>query len=399
MEVRGDPAGPPASGRPRDRPRPGLGVSVVLTVAAGVLLASAWPALAGPGRAQRADLHVAAAIIVLPLLVVHAWGRRQRPTGTDLSRRSLLRDGGVGLGAAALWTVAEGSLRLTGSPARGGGPPARTSSAPATRPRCPSPSGSPTPCPRRRRRSIELVVGSRRRRIPVADLDRGDRVRAVLDCTGGWYAEQDWAGTRLDHLLAELAEDLPEDGSVDVVSQTGFRRRLPLRDAGSLLLATRAGEEPLSLGHGRRSGSWRPAGGASGGSSGCAASRSWTRPGGCSRRSRCSDPASPARWSRDDHQVGAVRAGGVDALGPRLEPGQPVEAVAAVDDPQATGPSPSTVNEACRPSAGGAWKVTHSRSSPAPPRRRPARDAARRPPCRPRRTARRPAAAPRSAAA
>mgnify|MGYP006190038439 CR=1 FL=1 len=44
----------------------------------------------------------------------------------------------------------------------------------------------------------------------------------------------------VDHLLTETAgDDLPEDGSIDVVSQTGFRRRLPQRDAGSLLLATR----------------------------------------------------------------------------------------------------------------------------------------------------------------
>jgi hypothetical protein len=246
--------------RARRRPLPrrdpttavALGVSVVLTVAAGVLhvvgVGGPWPALGG---LSALTLHVAAAIIALPLLVVHIWGARQRLTGTDLSRRSLLRTAAFGLGAAALWTVAEGALRLAGSPGArrratgshelGTGDPASmpvtqwfTDTVPETPPN-----------------SIELVVGSRRRRIPVAELDRGDRVRAVLDCTGGWYAEQDWAGTRLDHLLAELADvDLPEDGSVDVVSQTGFRRRLPLRDAGSLLLATRAGEEPLSLGHG-----------------------------------------------------------------------------------------------------------------------------------------------------
>jgi hypothetical protein len=41
-------------------------------------------------------------------------------------------------------------------------------------------------------------------------LDRGDAVRAVLDCTGGWYAAQDWRGVRLDRLLAEhLGADLP----------------------------------------------------------------------------------------------------------------------------------------------------------------------------------------------
>jgi DMSO/TMAO reductase YedYZ molybdopterin-dependent catalytic subunit len=38
--------------------------------------------------------------------------------------------------------------------------------------------------------------------------------------------------------------------SVDVISVTGYRRRLPLHDAETLLLATHAGGEPLSAGHG-----------------------------------------------------------------------------------------------------------------------------------------------------
>jgi DMSO/TMAO reductase YedYZ molybdopterin-dependent catalytic subunit len=98
---------------------------------------------------------------------------------------------------------------------------------------------------------VDVVAGDVSVRVPVADLDRGDRVRAVLDCTGGWYAEQDWSGVRLDRLLADVAgARLPEDGSVDVVSVTGFRRRLPLRDTGSLLLAVSAAGEPLSPGHG-----------------------------------------------------------------------------------------------------------------------------------------------------
>jgi DMSO/TMAO reductase YedYZ molybdopterin-dependent catalytic subunit len=35
-----------------------------------------------------------------------------------------------------------------------------------------------------------------------------------------------------------------------VISRTGYRRRLPLRDAPHLLLATSAGGQPLSAGHG-----------------------------------------------------------------------------------------------------------------------------------------------------
>ena len=98
--------------------------------------------------------------------------------------------------------------------------------------------------------SLEVLGARRRVRVPVADLDRGDVVRAALDCTGGWYAVQDWRGVRLDRLLATVSRELPADGSVDVVSVTGFRRRLPLSEAGGLLLATHAAGRPLSPGHG-----------------------------------------------------------------------------------------------------------------------------------------------------
>ena len=37
---------------------------------------------------------------------------------------------------------------------------------------------------------------------------------------------------------------------MDVISVTGFRRRLPLSGAGGLLLATHAAGRPLSPGHG-----------------------------------------------------------------------------------------------------------------------------------------------------
>ena len=102
--------------------------------------------------------------------------------------------------------------------------------------------------------AITVVVGDQQARIPISDLDRGDRVRAVLDCTGGWYAAQDWAGVRLDRLLSEVTgKDLPDGGSVDVISRTGYRRRLPLRDAPALLLATSAAGQ-AALGRARSAG-------------------------------------------------------------------------------------------------------------------------------------------------
>ena len=229
-----------------------LGVLLAFTVVLGLVHivggAGPWPALGGITALQ---LHVGAGIVVLVLLAAHARGTHQRPRATDLSRRSLLQAGALGVGAVALWAGTEGLLRATGAPGarrRGTGSYERGTGDPAA---MPVTQWIGDTVPGSGADSLDVVTGGRRVRVRVADLDRGETVRAVLDCTGGWYAEQEWSGVRLDHLLADVAgSDPPADGSVDIVSVTGFRRRLPLRDAGVLLLAVSAGGEPLSPGHG-----------------------------------------------------------------------------------------------------------------------------------------------------
>jgi DMSO/TMAO reductase YedYZ molybdopterin-dependent catalytic subunit len=223
----------------------GLGVLVAIAVLSGVLHAI------GVAPLTMLLFHVAIAVCVFPLLLVHAWGRRQRPRRTDLSRRSLLKTGALVAGAAALWTAGEGALRLTGAPG------AERRSTGSLEHGTDDPTAMPVTqwlsdaVPANALDAITVVVGGQETRIPISDLDRGDHVRAVLDCTGGWYAAQDWGGVRLDRLLREVSgTDLPDDGSVDVISRTGYRRRLPLRDAMSLLLATSAAGPPLSAGHG-----------------------------------------------------------------------------------------------------------------------------------------------------
>ena len=229
-----------------------LAVATLVTLLTGVLHAvgvtGPWSWSAG---VPVLHLHVAAGVGTGALVVVHAWGRRQRPRATDLDRRGLLRAGALAAGAAALWGAGEGLLRLTGAPGgdrRATGSFERGTDDPAA---MPVTQWISDVVPADAASSLELVGAGRRVRVPVVDLDRGDAVRAVLDCTGGWYAAQDWRGVRLDRLLAShLGADLPADGSVDVVSVTGFRRRLPLHAAGTLLLATHAAGRPLSAGHG-----------------------------------------------------------------------------------------------------------------------------------------------------
>jgi hypothetical protein len=222
-----------------------LGVLIAITVLSGVLHAI------GVAPLSMLLFHVTIAICAAPLLVVHAWGRRQRPRRTDLSRRTLLKTGALAAGAAALWAAGQGALRLTGAPGadrRGTGSLEHGTDDPTAMPvtqwftdTVPDTIGD----------AITVVVGDQQVRVAIGDLDRGDRVRAVLDCTGGWYAVQDWSGVRLDRLLREVTDQaLPDDGSIDVISRTGYRRRLPVRDASSLLLATSAAGQPLSDGHG-----------------------------------------------------------------------------------------------------------------------------------------------------
>ncbi|WP_448623811.1 molybdopterin-dependent oxidoreductase [Geodermatophilus sp. URMC 64] len=234
---------------PRERRAPAAALSlaglVAVTVGTGVL-----HAVGVTGGGLTLQVHVAAAVCVLAVLVLHAWGRRQRFRRADLGRRALLQAGGLGVGAAALWGATEGTLRLTGAPGadrRATGSAERGSGDPAA---MPVTQWFTDTVPSDRPGAVDVVSGGRRTAVPVADLSRGDRMRAVLDCTGGWYAVQEWGGVRLDRLLAEVAGDLPDGGSVDVVSVTGYRRRLPLSDAGALLLATSAAGRPLSAGHG-----------------------------------------------------------------------------------------------------------------------------------------------------
>jgi DMSO/TMAO reductase YedYZ molybdopterin-dependent catalytic subunit len=73
-----------------------------------------------------------------------------------------------------------------------------------------------------------------------------DRVRATLDCTGGFFSTQDWSGVWLSRLLPGGIRQ----ASLHVLSLTGYDRRFSISDADRLLVATRLGGMPLDPGHG-----------------------------------------------------------------------------------------------------------------------------------------------------
>ncbi|MEO6795436.1 MAG: molybdopterin-dependent oxidoreductase [Candidatus Dormibacter sp.] len=220
---------------------------VVVSVLAGLLHSSGLLRELGPITAM--EVHVGAALIAIPFAVWHVIARRVPVRSTDLSRRSLLR-GGVLLGAAGLaYAASEGAVQLANLPGAGRrftGSYALGSLHPD---QLPVTQWMFDVVPTIASADWRLVVeaGGAVRHWAYAELQGfDDRVRATLDCTGGFYSEQDWSGVWLHRLLPAT----PEAMSLLVTSSTGYTRRFPIEEAGRLLVATRLGGATLDAGHG-----------------------------------------------------------------------------------------------------------------------------------------------------
>jgi len=232
------------------RRRPGRGTAIALAVLIVSSIVAAIIHVTGivrsVGTFSPLGIHVATAVAAIAVGVAHILQRPVRPRMTDLSRRNLLRSGAILGAGAAGWLALAGVLRATG--ARGAG--RRMTGSFETG------SGVPTGMPVTQwlhdsvqeldPASWRLHVLDGARTYPVDELARfGDTLRATLDCTGGWFAEQEWRGARLDRLLDGAVGE-----SIVVRSVTGYSRRFPRSDASALLLATHVGGAPLSAGHG-----------------------------------------------------------------------------------------------------------------------------------------------------
>lgn len=236
------------------RARPGsaagvlLAVLVAVAIATGVLHSTGLAISLGPASSMQ--VHVGAALLTTLLALWHVIVRPTRPHRSDLSRRNLLRAGGLAAGTGLVYLALEGVLsaaRLPGAERRFTGSHETGSSEPEAMPITQwLDDAVPTVDPDVWR--LEVLVGGEL--VGTWTLDElagfADRRVAVLDCTGGWFAEQAWEGVRLDRLLPTTAEGR----SIGVGSVTGYGRRFPIADAEDLLLATRAGGGPLSTGHG-----------------------------------------------------------------------------------------------------------------------------------------------------
>jgi DMSO/TMAO reductase YedYZ molybdopterin-dependent catalytic subunit len=218
---------------------------IVLTVAAGIAHAAGVTPRGGVTAMQ---LHVGAALLAVVPAVSHVVTRRVRPRPADLGRRAAVRAGALTLGAGVAWRAAEGAYllgdvarrRFTGSHERGSDEPERM---PVTQWLF---DAVPDLAPGVWSVTIDLPA-SARRHLSLRDLRAlpATRWRAVLDCTGGWYAAQTWSGVALSALI-------PTDVGrrVVVTSHTGYARAFPLEAVGDLLLALDVAGAPLSDGHG-----------------------------------------------------------------------------------------------------------------------------------------------------
>jgi DMSO/TMAO reductase YedYZ molybdopterin-dependent catalytic subunit len=237
----------------RRPPRPGRLSGVALAILVPLALVAGFLHSLGGFRAYLGvfpmQVHVAAALIAVPFAVHHVLVRRQLPRRGDVSRRSALRSLALAAGAVGAYAAVEGIAALarlpgrgrqvTGSHEVGSGVPLRM---PVTQWLAdPVPELDPNVW------TLRVVTPIGAHELGYAEFAAGtDVVTAVLDCTGGWYAQQRWRGVRLDRILPVL--NGPQ--SIDVVSVTGYRRRFPAGDAAGMLLAAFAGDAPLSAGHG-----------------------------------------------------------------------------------------------------------------------------------------------------
>jgi len=240
--------------RPRrwtGRARAGV-LAAVLVVAT---LASGWAwssgvALYGLGY-NLLNLHVVLGVALALGVLAHAFVRARPARRADVTdRRQFLAAAAVGAGALLAWEAQRplqralgwrgAERRFTGSyeATRAGGNAFPATSWVADRPRALD------------RTSYRLAVAGRVRTplsLGAGELDGGDELTATLDCTGGFYATRRWRGTALGALLDRVGA---QGSHVRVISHTGYRWSLPVDEARRCLLATRAGGEPLSHGHG-----------------------------------------------------------------------------------------------------------------------------------------------------
>ncbi len=224
-----------------------FGFVILATIALG--LAHSTGLWTGVGYWSSLWTHFLLAFLSLPLLVWHLGSRPVRPHRVDTDRRLVI--GGLSaLGVAAAGVAAtEGAVRavgLKGADRRFTGSHEVGSHDPLAMPTVSwiDDTAPPDTDPERWPLTVDGTE------LAVARLAQDARpLTATLDCTGGWWSEQDWSVVPVAELIAAGLLDGTRRSFV-VTSETGYRRVFPMADAASTHLAVGYGGQPLRRGHG-----------------------------------------------------------------------------------------------------------------------------------------------------
>jgi DMSO/TMAO reductase YedYZ molybdopterin-dependent catalytic subunit len=202
---------------------------------------------------QFLTVHVAFGLVLLVLMVAHQRTRFRPPRRVDFDRRRTTMQYSVMLVAGAvtyrLQEAINTALDTPGADRRLTGSREKAGSGNDAFPPTAWVADDPDPVDREAYSlTVEGAVASPAE-LSIEELDPDTSREALLDCTSGWYTEQEWRGIAVADLLA-LAD--VDNGATHVrfVSVTGYRWSIPVGEARDALLATHVGGERLSHGHG-----------------------------------------------------------------------------------------------------------------------------------------------------
>jgi len=240
-----------------DQWQPSTLLSVVVALLAGATIATGvvWVFGIEPGLLPMTLLtvHAALGVLLVVLMGIHVWTRFRPPRRAEFDRRrTTLQFSAMLVGAAVVYRgqlLANALLDTPGDDRRFTGSHREEGTGNDSFPVVSWVADDPDPVDTE---AWQLAVrGVVEEPIELSDDDLSPEAteEAVLDCTGGWYTVQEWAGIRVGDLLD--AAGLREDAQyVRFVSVTGYRWSLPLDEAREALLATHVGGERLTHGHG-----------------------------------------------------------------------------------------------------------------------------------------------------
>ena len=202
---------------------------------------------------QFLTVHVAFGLVLVVLMVAHQRTRFRPPSRADFDRRRTTMQYSVMLLAGAvtyrLQELINTTFNTPGEQRRLTGSREKSGSGNGAFPPTAWVADDPNPV---ERESYELTVrGAVDSPVELSygELDPDTSREALLDCTSGWYTEQEWRGVAVGDLL-DLADADDDATHVRFVSVTGYRWSIPIDEARDTLLATHVGGERLSHGHG-----------------------------------------------------------------------------------------------------------------------------------------------------